>query len=131
MSQASGCGEPTEPSSGRLDRVHRLERNNDVSRYGEVLGRSLLHKGLRHYFLVTFPQETGRAAPFPRLCFGSGEDIVVFEYVMKNNRETGPVLVGFELERAADIDDRLARMAGSRMQRDPVPAGLTAVLLLM
>src|SRR5690606_8069670 len=33
--------------------------NNDVSRYAEIVERSLLHEGLRHYFLVTFPQEPG------------------------------------------------------------------------
>src|SRR3984957_1682985 len=31
--------------------------NNDVSRYGEVIERSLVHQGLKHYFLVDFPQE--------------------------------------------------------------------------
>ncbi len=33
--------------------------NNDVSRYGEVLERSLVHLGLKHYFLVDFQQEPG------------------------------------------------------------------------
>lgn len=36
--------------------------NNDVSRYGEVLERSLVHLGLKHYFLVDFPQEPARCA---------------------------------------------------------------------
>ena len=40
--------------------------NNDVSRYGEVLERSLVHLGLKHYFLVDFPQEPGRVAAIPR-----------------------------------------------------------------
>ena len=39
--------------------------NNDVSRYNEVLERSLVHLGLKHYFLVDFPQEPGRVAPVP------------------------------------------------------------------
>jgi len=30
--------------------------NNDVSRYAEVVERSLVHRGLKHYFLVEFPQ---------------------------------------------------------------------------
>ncbi|HEX7825212.1 MAG TPA: threonine ammonia-lyase IlvA, partial [Mycobacterium sp.] len=33
--------------------------NNDVSRYNEVVERSLVHLGLKHYFLVDFPQEPG------------------------------------------------------------------------
>ena len=40
--------------------------NNDVSRYGEVLERSLVHLGLKHYFLVDFPQEPGALAAVPR-----------------------------------------------------------------
>ncbi|WP_460978784.1 threonine ammonia-lyase IlvA, partial [Pseudactinotalea suaedae] len=38
--------------------------NNDVSRYGEILERSLIHQGLRHYFMVTFPQEPGALRHF-------------------------------------------------------------------
>ena len=40
--------------------------NNDVSRYAEVVERSLLHEGLRHYFLVTFRQEPGALRQIPR-----------------------------------------------------------------
>ena len=36
--------------------------NNDVSRYADVIERSLVHEGLRHYFLVGFPQEPGPCA---------------------------------------------------------------------
>ncbi len=38
--------------------------NNDVSRYGEILERSLVHLGLKHYFLVDFPQEPGALRRF-------------------------------------------------------------------
>ena len=38
--------------------------NNDVSRYNEVLERSLVHLGLKHYFLVDFPQEPGALRRF-------------------------------------------------------------------
>ena len=38
--------------------------NNDVSRYGEIVERSLVHEGLRHYFLVSFPQEPGALRHF-------------------------------------------------------------------
>lgn len=36
--------------------------NNDVSRYGEILERSLVHRGLKHYFLVDFPRSRARCA---------------------------------------------------------------------
>src|SRR5699024_12693275 len=38
--------------------------NNDVSRYSEVVERSLVHEGLKHYFLVTFAQEPGALRRF-------------------------------------------------------------------
>lgn len=97
--------------------------NNDVSRYAEVVERSLLHEGLRHYFLVTFPQEPGALRQFLDQVLGSGDDIVVFEYVKKSNRETGPALVGIDLQAAADLPGLLQRMDESRMEIERVPPG--------
>jgi threonine dehydratase len=97
--------------------------NNDVSRYAEIVERSLLHEGLRHYFLVTFPQEPGALRRFLDEVLAHGEDIVVFEYVKKSNRETGPALVGIELERAADLEGLLRRIAESPLEVERVPPG--------
>ena len=97
--------------------------NNDVSRYGEILERSLLHQGLRHYFMVTFPQEPGALRYFLEQVLSEGEDIVLFEYVKKNNRETGPALVGIELDQAERITGLLERMEKSPMQIEQVPPG--------
>jgi len=97
--------------------------NNDVSRYGDVLERSMVHEGLRHYFLVTFPQEPGALRHFLDQVLAQGEDIVVFEYVKKNNRETGPALVGIELERAADLPALLERMERSQLEIESIPPG--------
>lgn len=97
--------------------------NNDVSRYSEVLERSLIHEGLRHYFLVSFPQEPGALRHFLDDVLNEGEDIVVFEYVKKNNRETGPALVGIDLDRAAALDGLLQRMDVSRLHIERVPPG--------
>ncbi|GAA0572991.1 threonine ammonia-lyase IlvA [Kribbella sandramycini] len=84
--------------------------NNDVSRYGEIVERSLVHEGLKHYFLVTFPQEPGALRQFLDGALGPDDDITLFEYVKRNNRETGVALVGIEISRAADLDGMLARM---------------------
>jgi threonine dehydratase len=97
--------------------------NNDVSRYAEVVERSLLHEGLRHYFLVTFPQEPGALRHFLDEVLMKGEDIIAFEYVKKNNRETGPALVGIELERSEDLTDLLCRMESSPLHIERVPPG--------
>ncbi|GGS94975.1 L-threonine dehydratase [Planobispora rosea] len=97
--------------------------NNDVSRYNEVLERSLVHIGLRHYFLVTFPQRPGALRHFLDEVLGEGEDIIAFEYVKKNNRETGPALVGIELERAGHLDSLLFRMKASPLTVERIPPG--------
>jgi threonine dehydratase len=87
--------------------------NNDVSRYGEILERSLVHLGLKHYFLVNFPQEPGALRRFLDEVLGPDDDITLFEYVKRNNRETGPALIGIELGSAEDLDGLLTRMAES------------------
>lgn len=87
--------------------------NNDVSRYGEVLERSLVHLGLKHYFLVDFPQEPGALRKFLDEVLGPNDDITLFEYVKRNNRETGEALVGIEMNSAADLDGLLERMHAS------------------
>lgn len=87
--------------------------NNDVSRYADVLERSLVHEGLRHYFLVTFPQQPGALRGFLEDVLTEEEDIVLFEYVKKNSRETGPALVGIDLQRSSALDGLMKRMAAS------------------
>lgn len=87
--------------------------NNDVSRYADVLERSLVHEGLRHYFLVTFPQQPGALRSFLDGVLTEGEDIVLFEYMKKTSRETGPALVGIDLDRPDRLQPLLARMAES------------------
>ena len=105
--------------------------NNDVSRYGEILERSLVHKGLKHYFLVDFPQEPGALRGFLDDVLGPSDDITLFEYVKKNNRETGPALVGIELAATGDVAPLLERMAASGLHIEPVPAGSPAFRFLV
>jgi threonine dehydratase len=97
--------------------------NNDVSRYGDVLERSLVHRGLKHYFLVEFPQEPGALRRFLDEVLGPRDDITLFEYVKKSNREIGPALVGIELASQEDIAALLARMAESHVHMERVPPG--------
>lgn len=85
--------------------------NNDVSRYPEIVERSLVHEGLKHYFLISFPQEPGALRRFLDHALGPDDDITLFEYVKRSNRETGPALVGLELARREDFQPLLARLA--------------------
>ncbi|QQR99565.1 MAG: threonine ammonia-lyase IlvA [Austwickia sp.] len=96
--------------------------NNDVSRYAEVLERSLISEGRKHYFLVNFPQEPGALRRFVEDVLGPDDDIALFEYVKRSNRETGPALVGIELGDPRDLDGLLERMASSRMVVERIPA---------
>jgi threonine dehydratase len=105
--------------------------NNDVSRYGEVQERSLIHLGLKHYFLVDFPQEPGALRRFLGEVLGPNDDITLFEYVKRNNRETGEALVGIQLGSAADLDGLLARMRATEMHVETLHPGSPAYRYLL
>ncbi len=84
--------------------------NNDVMRMEEIKERSLLYEGLKHYFIVTFPQRPGALKEFVNDVLGPSDNIVLFEYSKKTNRESGPALVGIELKRKEDLTPLLDRM---------------------
>ena len=87
--------------------------NNDVARYDEIIERSLVHQGLKHYFVVDFPQRPGALRQFLDECLGVTDDIVLFEYIKKNDREFGPALVGVQLADRGDLAPLLVRIAES------------------
>lgn len=84
--------------------------NNDVLRYNEVMERSLVDRGLKHYFLVNFMQKPGQLRAFVSDVLGPNDDITRFEYLKRNDRETGAALVGIQLGNAADLEGLLTRM---------------------
>ncbi len=100
--------------------------NNDVSRYGEIVERSLVNLGLKHYFLVDFPQEPGALRRFLDEVLGPDDDITLFEYVKRNNRETGPALVGVEIGSADGLSALLARMEAAPMEVERILPGSAA-----
>ncbi|MBE1470059.1 threonine ammonia-lyase IlvA [Kibdelosporangium phytohabitans] len=95
--------------------------NNDVSRYAEIVERALVHEGRKHYFLVEFPQEPGALRRFIDDVLGPDDDITLFEYVKRNNRETGPALVGVELGAPENLEAMVKRMntVPHRIERVP------------
>ncbi|MCL2784101.1 MAG: threonine ammonia-lyase IlvA [Propionibacteriaceae bacterium] len=94
--------------------------NNDISRYSEVIERSLVHEGRKHYLLVSFPQEPGALRRFLDEVLGPNDDIVLFEYTKKSNREQGPALVGIELGNAADYPALMDRLESSPVTAERV-----------
>jgi threonine dehydratase len=94
--------------------------NNDISRYNEVIDRSLIHEGRKHYFLVSFTQEPGQLRRFLDQILGPDDDIVLFEYIKKSNRESGPALVGIELSDPGDYRQLLARAEATPIDVTPI-----------
>ncbi len=84
--------------------------NNDITRTAEIKERSLLHEGLKHYFIVNFPQRAGALREFLIEVLGPEDDIAHFEYSKKNSRERGPALIGIELKHHEDLEPLIERM---------------------
>ncbi len=94
--------------------------NNDVSRYAEIVERSLVHEGRKRYFLVEFPQQPGALRRFLDDVLGPDDDITYFEYVKRSSRETGPALVGVELGTPSDYPFLLNRISDSGIRVEEV-----------
>jgi threonine dehydratase len=84
--------------------------NNDIERMQEIKEKSLLFEGLKHYFIVRFPQRPGALKAFVNNVLGPNDDITRFEFIKKTNRENGPALVGIELKEASDYASLKQRM---------------------
>nr|WP_139278983.1 threonine ammonia-lyase IlvA [Seinonella peptonophila] len=84
--------------------------NNDIDRMQEIKERSMIHEGLQHYFIVRFPQRAGALREFLDHVLGPTDDINRFEYTKKNNKESGPALVGIELKQREDYEPLIRRM---------------------
>ncbi|MCG8475624.1 MAG: threonine ammonia-lyase IlvA [Cytophagales bacterium] len=84
--------------------------NNDITRTEEIKERALLHQGLKHYFIITFPQRAGALRDFLVDVLGENDDIAHFEYTKKNAREKGPALVGIETKSRSDFEELIGRM---------------------
>ncbi len=84
--------------------------NNDITRNEEIKERSLLFEGLKHYFIVRFPQRAGALRDFLGEVLGETDDITFFEYKKKTARENGPAIIGIELQRKEDFTGLVERM---------------------
>jgi len=78
--------------------------NNDIDRMPEIKERALQYEGLKHYFLIRFAQRPGALKEFVNHVLGSNDDITRFEYMQKTNKESGPALVGIELQSKSDYE---------------------------
>lgn len=84
--------------------------NNDITRTEEIKERAQLYKGLKHYFVVRFPQRAGALKEFVAEILGPTDDITHFEYTKKNSREKGAAVVGIEIQSSEDLSPLMNRM---------------------
>ncbi|MEW7277065.1 threonine ammonia-lyase [Aquimarina sp. 2201CG1-2-11] len=84
--------------------------NNDITRTAEIKERALLYAGLKHYFIIRFPQRAGALKQFVGEVLGPNDDITHFEYSKKSSRENAPAVVGIELKDKGDLTPLIERM---------------------
>ena len=77
--------------------------NNDITRMEEIKERSMLYEGLKHYFIISFPQRSGALKNFLTTILSPSDDITYFEYKKKTQREEGPALIGIEVQKPEDL----------------------------
>ena len=77
--------------------------NNDIERTEEIKERSLIYEGLKHYFMIQLPQRPGALREFVNEVLNESDDITYFQFIKKNNRDVGPVVVGLEVKNENDI----------------------------
>lgn len=105
--------------------------NNDINRMQEIEERSLLHEGLKHYFIVNFSQRPGALKEFVNDVLGPHDDITKFEYTKKVNRGNGPVIIGVLLQDKNDYEGLLDRVATFDPSYIPINDNQTLYTLLV
>ena len=56
----------------------------------EIREKSILYEGLKHYFIVNFPQRPGAILSFIRDIIGPTDELVYIQYIKQTNKEEGP-----------------------------------------
>ncbi|MQP52212.1 MULTISPECIES: threonine ammonia-lyase IlvA [unclassified Flavobacterium] len=90
--------------------------NNDIERTEEIKERSLIYEGLKHYFMIQFPQRPGALREFVNDVLNESDDITYFQFIKKNNRDVGPVVVGLEVKNETDIASVKLKMSEKGFQ---------------
>ena len=84
--------------------------NNDITRMEEIREKSLLYEGLKHYFIVEFPQKSGAVVSFINSVIGPSDDLVYIQYIKKTNKNFGPALIGIELSSKENFEPLIQRL---------------------
>jgi len=79
--------------------------NNDVTRYPEIMEKSLQYQNLLHYYLVEFNQTPGELKKFINNIISDKDDIIRFEYIKKTNKYKGNVLIGIQVDEPTNVNE--------------------------
>jgi threonine dehydratase len=89
--------------------------NNDIMRYSTFIEKSLIHAGLKHYFIIKFNQVPGELKDFVNKITSDTIDITRFEYLKKNN-DKGNVLIGLDLTYKEQLNTLLKNMNNNNIK---------------
>lgn len=90
--------------------------NSDVFRMPEILERSLVYEGRKHYFRIELPQQAGALKQFITSVLGSEDDIIYFRYTKLINKETGPIILGIETKSVSDSAILMTQMQNAHIK---------------
>ncbi len=88
--------------------------NFDFERLPEVKERALRWEGRKRFYILRLPQRPGALREFLEL-LGPDDDIARFEYLKKNARNFGSVLIGIETAAAGNFAGLEARMGAASL----------------
>ena len=86
--------------------------NFDFERLPEVKERAQRYMGVKKYFILRLPQRPGALKDFLNI-LGPDDNIARFEYMKKNARNFGSVLIGIETTTAANFEALYERLDAS------------------
>ena len=90
--------------------------NSDVFRMPEILERSLVYEGRKHYFRIELPQQAGALKQFITSVLGPDDDIIYFRYTKLINKETGPIILGIETKSVSDSATLMTQMQKAQIR---------------
>lgn len=90
--------------------------NNDITRTEEIKERALFFEGLKHYFLIKFPQRPGALKDFLANVLGPNDDITYFQFIKKNSRENAPAVIGLELSSPQGLNELKKKMEDHKIE---------------
>lgn len=89
--------------------------NNDIERMPDIKHRSMVYEGLMHYFVINLPQRAGSLRDFLTHILTNGEDVALFQYTKKTNRNMGTALIGIELRQRTDYQPLIERLQSNQV----------------